>query len=72
MDYDQFRIYSEALSNEFWRRLQAKTGWGRNDILREFEASQKCATLAVLSAGVTKVEDPSSIRSSESDHSTLR
>lgn len=39
--------FIKLLSEEFEKRLQAKTSWGRNDLLLEFEKA-KVSTLSRL------------------------
>ncbi len=37
-----------ALRREFVQRLQAKTGWGRNEVLNAFDEAVGSAALALL------------------------
>lgn len=38
----------DKLTDAFYRRLQAKTGWGRNEVFREFQAAVAEALAALL------------------------
>lgn len=40
----------ELIKTKFKERLQAKTGWGRNDVIAEFEAAVADALLEMLDA----------------------
>jgi len=41
----------EAVRRHFTQRLQAKTGWGRVELLQEFEAAVNDALLELLEDG---------------------
>lgn len=40
----------ELIKTKFKERLQAKTGWGRNDVIAEFDAAVNDALLEMLDA----------------------
>lgn len=40
----------EAVKRCFLKRLQAKTNWGRNEVIAEFEAAVADALLEILDA----------------------
>lgn len=42
------RKFSKLLEEKFVARLQAKTGWGRNDIMVEFRAALNEALMEML------------------------
>lgn len=51
--------FSGALSDDFKRRLMKKTGWGRNEIIAEFQAAQVYAWSAIAGDVITKAIESS-------------
>ena len=41
-------IYRQRLRDEFYARLQRKTGWGREEVKKEFEEAGETVVLEML------------------------
>jgi hypothetical protein len=41
-------VYRQSLRDEFYKRLERKTGWGKEEVKREFEEAGEVVILEML------------------------